>query len=67
MNKRITVKTSVSLALILICGAYSLAQSGADETDSDAPVQLADAAPAVPLTVVASAAAESAAESEPVA
>lgn len=55
MNKRIMVKTSVSLALILICGAYSLAQSGADETDSDAPVQLADAAPAVPSTVVAAA------------
>jgi hypothetical protein len=65
MNKRIMVKTSVSLALILICGAHSLAQSGADESDSDAPVQLADAAHAAPSTVVSPAAA--AAESEPVA
>lgn len=55
MNKRTMVKTSVSLALILICGAYSLAQSGTDESESDAPVQLADAAPSAPAKAAAAA------------
>ena len=43
MNKRTAIKTAVSLTLILLCGAYSLAQSGQDEAKERPGVQVADA------------------------
>jgi POT family proton-dependent oligopeptide transporter len=52
MNKRLMIKTSVSMALILVCGAYSLAQSSSDTEQEDTPIQIADAAPvAAPAAV----------------